>query len=102
MEYKNFAYSRIATAPTPSDSGTSLIITTGEGSLFPSTPFNAVVWPVGELPLISNAEIITVTNKIVDTFTITRQQESTNSRNIIVGDRIAATITSYTARTFRF
>jgi hypothetical protein len=103
MEYKNFAYSRIATAPSPATTGTSLVITGGDGLLFPATfPFNAVIWPVDELPLSTNAEIVRVTNISTDTFTIERQKEGTSARTVIIGDRISATITAYTARTFRF
>jgi hypothetical protein len=103
MEYKNFAYSRVVTAPSPATTGTSLVVTGGDGLLFPATfPFNAVIWPVGELPLSTNAEIVKVTNISTDTFTIERQQEGTSARSVIIGDRISATITAYTARTFRF
>lgn len=102
MIYKNFAYSRIVTAPVPAGSGTVVEITAGDGTLFPATPFNAVIWPVGEMPLSTNAEIVTVTDTTGDVFIITRQQEGTPARNIIVGDRISATITAYTSRTFRF
>lgn len=103
MEYKNFAYSRIATAPSPATSGTSLVITTGEGVLFPATfPFNCVIYPVGEMPLLTNSEIVKVTGITGDTFTIVRQQEETSARTVVIGDRIAATISAYTARTFKF
>ena len=33
--HKNFAYSTIATAPTPATSGTTLVVQAGEGALFP-------------------------------------------------------------------
>lgn len=90
---KNFAYSAIATAPDPADSGTSLVVTTGHGTRFPTAPFNAVVWPANQQPITTNAEIVRVTNIATDTFTITRQQESTSARSIQVGDQIAANIT---------
>jgi hypothetical protein len=102
MEYKNFAYSRVVVAPSPATTGISLEITSGDGSLFPDTPFNATVWPVGEIPLSTNAEIVTVTDSTGDILTIVRQQEGTSARSIVIGDRISATITAYTARTFRF
>ena len=88
--HANFAYSLVATAPSPASSGTSLIVTAGTGTLFPTATFNAVVWPTGtNLPTSSNAEIVRVTVKSTDTFTITRAQESTNARTILVGDQIA-------------
>lgn len=90
----NFAYSLVATAPSPAASGTSLVVTAGQGALFPTPPFNATVWPVGVQPLTTNAEIVRVTAISTDTLTITRAQESTVARSIIVGDQIAATITA--------
>jgi hypothetical protein len=91
--HSNFAYSTVLTAPSPASSGTSLTVQSGNGALFPTPPFNAAVWPTGVIPVASNAEIVRVTNISGDTFTITRNQESSNNRSIIVGDQIAATIT---------
>lgn len=94
--HTNFAESLIATAPTPPNSGTSLVVTGTEGALFPTTPFNATIWPAGEQPTTENAEIVRVTAISTDTFTIIRKQEGTNARNIIVGDQIAAAVTAQT------
>lgn len=94
--HKNFAYSTVATAPSPASSGTSLVVQTGDGAKFPTAPFNATVWPSGSQPLSSNAEIVRVTAIATDTLTLTRAQESTSARSIIVGDQIAATITAKT------
>lgn len=94
--HKNFAYSTVATAPSPASSGTSLVVASGQGILFPDPPFNATVWPTGVQPLSSNAEIVRVTDVDEDTFTIERQQEGTSARSIVVGDQIAATITAKT------
>ena len=98
--FKNFAISRVATAPIPDTVGTSLVVESGDGSLFSTEPFNATVWPIGEIPLSSNAEIVRVTRS-GDTFTIERQQEGSNARAIEVGDQISATITAETVRDFR-
>lgn len=95
-QHENFAYSTIATAPSPADTGTSLVIQTGDGALFPAVPFNATIWPIGVNPKVTNAEIVRVTTISTDTFTITRIQEETSARSIIVGDQIAATITEKT------
>ncbi len=92
--HKNFAYSTVATAPSPATTGTSLVVASGEGTRFPTAPFNATVWPTGEQPTTANAEIVRVTAISTDTFTITRKQESTSARKIVVGDQIAATITA--------
>lgn len=94
--HKNFAYSTVATAPSPASSGTSLVVASGEGAAFPAVPFNATVWPAGSQPTAANAEIVRVTNITTDTFTIARTQESTSARSIGVGDQIAATITAKT------
>ncbi len=94
--HKNFAYSTVATAPSPASSGTSLTVASGGGALFPAPPFNAVVWPTGEQPLSTNAEIVRVTAISTDTLTITRTQEGTSARSIIVGDQISAAITAKT------
>lgn len=92
--HKNFAYSLVATAPSPPTSGTSLVVTGGQGALFPAVPFNATIWPVGVAPTSTNAEIVRVTARSTDTLTITRTQESTSARTVIVGDQIAATLTA--------
>jgi len=90
---KNFSYSLVATAPDPAASGTSLTVTMGEGALFPTPPFNVTVWPSGEQPLASNAEIVRVTDITGDVFTIDREEEGTTAISIAVGYQIAATIT---------
>lgn len=91
--HKNFAYSTVATAPSPPTTGTSLVVAAGHGGRFPVVPFNATVWPSGAQPDVSNAEIVRVTAISTDTFTITRAQEGSTARGIVVGDQIAATIT---------
>lgn len=92
--HKNFALSAVATAPSPATSGTSLVVTLGEGALFPTPPFNATVWPAGTNPISTNAEIVRVTAISTDTLTIIRTQEGTAARTIVVGDQIAATLTA--------
>lgn len=92
--HSNFAYSTVATAPSPATSGTSLVVTAGQGALFPAAPFNAVIWPTGAQPLSTNAEVVRVTAIATDTFTITRTQEGSSARTVVVGDQIAANITA--------
>ncbi len=94
--HRNFAYSTVLTAPSPASSGTSLTVQNGDGGRFPNPPFNATVWPTGVQPLTSNAEIVRVTAINSDTFTITRTQESSSARSVVVGDQIAATVTTRT------
>lgn len=92
----NFAYSVVATAPSPAASGTSLVVAAGDGTKFPSPPFNAVIWPTAVQPTTANAEIVRVTNIVGDTLTITRTQESTAARTVIINDQIALNITAKT------
>lgn len=94
--HKNFAVSQVATAPSPASSGTSLVVQSGHGARFPAVSFNAVVWPNGVIPTPLNAEVVRVTNISTDTLTITRTQESSSARTIVVGDLIATAITAKT------
>lgn len=94
--HSNFSYSTVATAPSPATTGTSLVVAAGEGARFPAAPFNAVIWPTGVQPLSTNAEIVRVTARATDTLTITRTQEGTSARTVVVGDQIAANITNKT------
>ena len=89
----NFAYSTVATAPSPATTGTSLVVAAGEGARFPAVPFNATIWPTGVAPLATNAEVVRVTAIATDTLTIVRGAEGSTARSVIVGDQIAATLT---------
>jgi hypothetical protein len=92
--HKNFAYSLVATAPVPATTGTSLVVTAGQGALFPTPPFNVTVWPAGAQPTSTTAEIVRVTAVAADTFTIVRQQEGSTVRSIVAGDQVANTPTA--------
>lgn len=94
--HKNLAVSTVATAPSPATSGTSLIVAAGQGARFPAAPFNATIWPAGSTPDPSNAEIVRVTAVSTDTLTITRAQEGSSARTVVVGDQITATVTAKT------
>jgi len=94
--HKNFARSTVATAPSPASSGTSLVVASGDGTKFPAVPFNAVIAPAGQEPTAANAEVVRVTAISTDTFTITRAQESSSARTVLVGDEIIAGITAKT------
>lgn len=87
MAKKNWAISTVATAPSPATTGTSLVVETGHGARFADDE-PAIVFPEGEQPDSTNAEIVMITNISTDTFTITREQESTSARTIIAGDII--------------
>jgi len=94
--HANFAYSTVATAPSPAASGTSLIAGSGEGVRFPATPFNATIGPVGVPLTPANAEIVRVTGIVADTLTIMRAQEGTSARSVVVGDAILVPVTAKT------
>ncbi|MDD4381727.1 MAG: hypothetical protein PHE21_00045 [Candidatus Dojkabacteria bacterium] len=87
MSKKNFTISTVATAPSPTTSGTSLVVATGHGTRF-ATGEPAVICPVNTSPDSTNSEIVTVSNVVGDTLTIVREQESTTARDIQVGDVI--------------
>lgn len=97
---KNFAFGVIQTPPSPALSGTSLVLTAGQGVNFPSpspTPFNALVWAGPTvLPTAANAEIVRVTAISTDTFTITRTQEGSIARQIVQGDYVMLVATAKT------
>ncbi len=94
--HANFAYSLVADAPSPADTGTSLVVAATGGLVFPTPPFNATVWPAATQPTSLNAEIVRVTGISTDTFTIVRAQEGTAAQSIVAGFQIAATITQKT------
>lgn len=94
--HTNLAYSLVATAPSPATSGTSLVVTAGQGTRFPdpgaagySGGYNCLIWPADALPTPANSEVVRVTAVSTDTLTIARAQEGSVARTVIVGDQIA-------------
>lgn len=87
--YKDYATSLVATAPSPATTGTSLVVTAGQGTRFPSTPFYVTAHPVNEVPTLDNAEKLKVTAVSTDTFTIVREEGDTTAKSIAVGWRIS-------------
>src|SRR4051794_15781556 len=74
----NFAKSNLVSGILIGD--TSLNVVAGQGSRFPTAPFNATVWNSTDYLDPSddpNHEIIRVTNVSTDTLTISRAQEGT-------------------------
>lgn len=92
--HKNLAYSLVATAPSPTTTGTSLVVTAGEGARFPTPPFNATISAVGVRPNPTNSETVRVTAISTDTLTIARAQENSSARSVLVGDQIAVSLTA--------
>jgi len=93
-QHKNLAISTVTVPPTPLTSGDYLYVAAGEGARFPAPPFNATVWPAGQIPTPANAEVLRVTGITVDGFNIVRAQEGSTARAIVAGDLLAATITA--------
>lgn len=99
--HANFAYSLVAAAPSPADSGVTLTVSAGDGTDFPvpgaSGGFNCVVWPTGSQASDDNAEIVRVTAVAGDVFTIVRGPLAGDpggvNRSIVVGDQIGQLIT---------
>jgi len=89
---KDLATSLVATAPSPAASGTSLVVTTNQGSRFPAVPFDAIVHPADQLPTVATAERVLVTALTGDTMTIDRAEGITSAQDIDVGWRISAAI----------
>lgn len=97
--HKNFAHGTVVTAPSPATSGTSIVLSSGDGALMPAVPFNAVIAPsTPQEPNVLNSEVVRVTARpgAADTFTIARAQEGSTARTVIAGDRLYAGITSKT------
>jgi hypothetical protein len=92
--HKNLVSSTIANAA--GLAGTTIQVASGTGSLFPASLFNCVVYPAGVFPNSINSEIVRVTSRTNDNLTVTRQQESSGNRNIIIGDVIALVVTAKT------
>jgi len=93
---RNFAISTVATVPSPATTGTTLVLNAGDGALFPaatSGDFNVVIYPSGEQPSSTNAEIVRVTDRTTDTLTITREQEDTSARTVEEGDVVMLAVT---------
>lgn len=89
---KNNAQSLVATAPSPATTGTSLVVTTGEGTLFPASNFWATIWNAAtysEPKLDPNFEVVLVSSRSTDTFTVTRGQlNGSAGRTIVAGDAV--------------
>jgi hypothetical protein len=72
-----------------SDSDTELEVYTGDGSLFPAVPFYLTISPKNKWSRKINTEIVLVTAKSSNTFTITRAQKGTTAKNFDYGDLVA-------------
>lgn len=97
LKKKNFAASSLSAGI--DDDDTSLTVVTGDGIKFPSSgTFVCVVWGAeyDSPDLDSAAEIVYVTARSTDSFTISRAQESTTAIAWASGDKIAHVVTAGT------
>jgi hypothetical protein len=93
VKFANNATSAVANVGGISDIDTSVTVTTGEGALFPAITspdfFMATL-----IDTSGNKEIVKVTARVTDTFTIIRAQESTSARafaaDSIISNRLTA------------
>lgn len=79
---KNFAKGTVSAGYTSTD--TTIVLNAGDGTKFPTPPFNAVWWNSTDYPDPSddpNVEIVRVTAVATDTLTVTRTQEGTAATN---------------------
>lgn len=86
MKFNNLALGTVLTAPSPATSGTTLVLNSGEGARFPQPSsdgeFFITLFPAGENPDLSNAEIVRVTARSSDTFTIVRAQKGSSAMSV--------------------
>lgn len=93
---ENFAHDTVLTPPSPTTSGTSLILNSASEFADPAVRgrYKIVVKANGQQPNSSNSEICIVTAKSSNTLTIIRAQESTVARDIQVGDEVYMAMTA--------
>lgn len=63
-------------------SNPTLVVTTGTGANFPAAPFYVTATPPASLSTMGTSEILLVTAKSGDTFTVTRAQKGTSTKSI--------------------
>lgn len=92
QKFTNNASSRLVSAITPSD--TAFTVTTGEGALFPS--LSGGDWFVVDLVSSTAREIVKITARSTDAFTVTRAQEGTSAAAFAAGDIVELRLTEAT------
>lgn len=96
---KNFAKGTLLTGY--DDTATSIQLNSGDGAKFPAAPFNAVWWNATDYPDPADdpsVEIVRVTAKSTDTFTITRAQEGTSAQTHNTEGKVYKLIAPLTAK----
>lgn len=94
--WKNFGHGTVSVAPSPATTGTTLSISEDDYALLPDPSadgaYDLVIFPSNLPPKADNAEIIRVTAAAAPSggnveLTITREQQDTTARTIVLGDR---------------
>ncbi len=91
---KDFATGTVLTAPSPANSGNTMLLQNNEHLRMPAVPFYATAHPDNTLPTIDNSEKILVTdiNAGTQVMTFLRAQGVASAKNIAAGWRISNTI----------
>lgn len=91
---KDFATGTVLTAPSPANSGNTMLLQNNEHLRMPAVPFYATAHPDNTLPTIDNSEKILVTdiNAGTQVMTFSRAQGVATAKNIAAGWRISNTI----------
>lgn len=93
VQIKNNAYSTILTGI--NSSVTTISVAVGEGAHFPSASVaSGNYFYVTLLDTSNNLEIVKVTNRTNDTFTVVRGQDGTTARSFLSGDRVELRVTA--------
>lgn len=88
LNKKNNAKSTLAAGIT--NVATSLSVQAGDGAKFPAAPFHVTLYASDP----ATGEIVKVTAKTTDTFTITRAQEGTTAQAFNAGDKVELLVTA--------
>ncbi len=88
LNKKNNAKSTLASGIT--SGATSLSVQSGDGAKFPAAPFQVTLYSSDS----ANGEIVKVTAKTTDTFTITRAQEGTTAQAWNANDKVELLVTA--------
>jgi hypothetical protein len=96
---KNFAKGTVSQGY--DDIATSIVLVTGDGTRFPSVPFNATWWNSTDFPDPSDdpfVEVVRVTAKSTDTLTITRAHENTAALEHQIEGKVYKLVAGLTAK----
>lgn len=97
IKFSNNAATTIAGSIT--NTSTTIVLTTGSGSLFPSLAAGEVFYAT-LVDSLNNIEIVKVTSRVSDTLTVVRGQDGTSPRAYSAGDRIGLRLPAVALNSF--